>query len=39
MTMNRVRLGKRGEEMAAGYLKSAGYGILASNYPVPVGRD
>ena len=32
MTMNRVRLGKRGEEMAAGYLKSAGYGILASNY-------
>lgn len=38
MTMSRVRLGKRGEELAAGYLKSAGCGIVASNYRCPRGE-
>ena len=38
MTMSRVRLGKRGEDLAAGYLKSTGCGILASNYRCPWGE-
>ena len=38
MSMTRVRLGKRGEELAAGYLRSAGCGILAANYRCPWGE-
>ncbi len=38
MTMTRVRLGRRGEELAAGYLKDAGLGILTSNYRCPWGE-
>ena len=38
MTMSRVRLGKRGEDLAAGFLQSAGCGILASNYRCPWGE-
>ncbi len=38
MSMSRVRLGRRGEEMAAGFLKSSGCGILESNYRSPWGE-
>lgn len=38
MTMSRVRLGKRGEDLAAGFLQSAGCGILAANYRCPWGE-
>ena len=38
MTTSRVRLGKRGEELAADYLRSAGCGILTSNYRCPWGE-
>ena len=38
MSLAKVRLGKRGEELAEGYLKSAGCGILASNYRCPWGE-
>ena len=38
MTMSRVRLGKRGEELASGYLRAAGCGILAANYRCPWGE-
>ena len=38
MTMSRVKLGKRGEELAAGYRQSSGCGILASNYRCPWGE-
>lgn len=38
MTTARVKLGKRGEELASGYLRSAGCGILAANYRCPWGE-
>ena len=38
MTTSRVRLGRRGEELAADYLRSVGCGILASNYRCPWGE-
>ena len=38
MTVSRVRLGKRGEDLAAGYLRSVGCGILTSNYRCPWGE-
>ena len=38
MTPARVKLGKRGEELAADYLRSVGCGILTSNYRCPWGE-
>ena len=38
MTMARVKLGRRGEELASGYLREAGCGILAANYRCPWGE-
>ncbi len=38
MSMSRVRLGKRGEELASGFLRDAGCGILDSNYRCPWGE-
>ena len=38
MTMTSARLGRRGESLAAGYLKSEGLGILATNYRCPWGE-
>ncbi|MDE2844754.1 MAG: YraN family protein [Chloroflexota bacterium] len=38
MTMTRVRLGRQGEELAAGFLRSEGCGIVASNYRCPWGE-
>ena len=38
MTTSKVRLGKRGEELAADYLRSVGCGILTSNYRCPWGE-
>lgn len=38
MTTARMKLGKRGEEMASGYLREAGCGILAANYRCPWGE-
>ena len=38
MTMSKVRLGRRGEELASGYLREAGCGILAANYRCPWGE-
>ena len=38
MTTARMNLGKRGEEMASGYLREAGCGILAANYRCPWGE-
>ena len=38
MSMAKVRLGKRGEELAEGYLRAAGCGILATNYRCPWGE-
>ena len=38
MTTSRVQLGRRGEELASGYLRSAGCGILAANYRCPWGE-
>jgi putative endonuclease len=38
MTMSRMRLGKRGEDLASGFLRSAGCGILESNYRCPWGE-
>ena len=38
MSMAKVRLGKRGEELAEGYLRSAGCSILAANYRCPWGE-
>jgi putative endonuclease len=32
-------LGKRGEELAAAYLQQAGFGIVAANFAIPVGRN
>lgn len=32
-------LGRRGEELAAAYLISAGYRIVAANFAIPVGRN
>ena len=38
MAMSRVRLGRRGEELASGFLREAGLGILAANYNCPWGE-
>ena len=38
MTTSRVRLGRRGEELASGFLRKAGCGILAANYRCPWGE-
>ena len=38
MTTTRVKLGKRGEDMASSFLRSAGCGILAANYRCPWGE-
>lgn len=38
MTTSRMRLGRRGEELASGFLRAAGCGILASNYRCPWGE-
>jgi len=32
-------LGRRGEELAAGFLEGAGYTLVASNFKLPVGRS
>lgn len=34
-----LALGRRGEELAAAYLQRAGYGIVAANFSLPVGRN
>jgi putative endonuclease len=34
-----IRLGQRGEELAAAYLLQAGYRLVAANFSVPVGRS
>jgi putative endonuclease len=34
-----LRLGQRGEELAAAYLLQAGYRLVAANFSVPVGRN
>ncbi len=38
MTTARVKLGKRGEALASGFLRDAGCGILDSNYRCPWGE-
>ena len=38
MTVSRIRLGKRGEELAADYLWAAGCSIVTSNYRCPWGE-
>jgi putative endonuclease len=34
-----LKLGRRGEELAAAFLQQAGFRIVASNFSVPVGRN
>ena len=34
-----LKLGRRGEELAAAYLLQLGYRIVAANFSVPVGRN
>lgn len=34
-----IKLGRRGEELAADYLKRQGYNIVAANFTLPVGRS
>jgi len=34
-----IELGRRGEELAAAYLKQQGYNIVAANFTLPVGRS
>ena len=38
MAKARVQLGKRGEDLAAGFLRSAGCDILTTNYSCPWGE-
>ena len=38
MAKSRVQLGKRGEDLAAGFLRSAGCDILTANYRCPWGE-
>ena len=38
MAKSRVQLGKRGEDLAAGFLRSAGCDILTTNYRCPWGE-
>ncbi len=33
------RIGKTGEELAAGFLKRKGYDLVLSNFKVPIGRN
>lgn len=34
-----LKIGKRGEELAAAYLQKQGYRIVAANFVIPVGRN
>lgn len=34
-----LELGRRGEELAAAFLRQAGYQIVAANFTLPVGRN
>jgi putative endonuclease len=34
-----LELGRRGEALAAAYLQHLGYGLVASNFTLPVGRN
>lgn len=36
--MNKIELGRRGEELAREYLEDAGYAILTTNYRSPLGE-
>ena len=36
--MRRIRTGRQGEDLAAGYLESAGYRIVERNYRCPFGE-
>ncbi len=38
MTVRRKRLGKKGEEEAAGYLKKIGYRVICRNYTCAIGE-
>lgn len=38
MTKKRSRLGNRGEQSAAGFLRAKGYDILVENYRCPLGE-
>jgi putative endonuclease len=38
-TAAHLELGRRGEELAAAYLKQQGYNIVAANFTLPVGRS
>jgi putative endonuclease len=38
-TRAHLELGRRGEELAAAYLKQLGYNIVAANFTLPVGRN
>ncbi|HEY7783281.1 MAG TPA: YraN family protein [Pyrinomonadaceae bacterium] len=37
--IQRIELGRRGEELAAAYLQQIGYRLVASNFSLPVGRS
>lgn len=39
MVAPHLLLGRRGEELAAGFLESSGYRLVASNFMLPVGRS
>jgi putative endonuclease len=39
VTAGHLAVGKRGEELAAAYLETAGLRIVAANFVVPVGRS
>jgi putative endonuclease len=38
-TAAHLKLGRRGEELAAAYLQKRGYRIVAANFSLPVGRN
>ena len=38
-TLTHLELGKRGEELAAAYLISLGYRLVAANFEIPIGRN
>lgn len=39
VTAAHLELGRRGEELAAAYLKQQGYNIVAANFTLPIGRN